>query len=140
MTMHPEDADRLLARVARFDERIRSEGRTYERFLFLLAGVTAAWFVSMGWASATDVGVGISAGVFGVAVAGVSLATLPRARASRVGFGRRFLGAMAAWAVVFSLTLTIGLLVARGQVAYWLATAVVAPAPLVVGALVERRR
>jgi MFS family permease len=139
MTMRPEDADQLLARVSHFDAQVRSEGRAYERFLLLLAGTTATWFVVMAWASATDVGVGISAGVFGIVVAVVSLTTLPRARASRAGFARRFLGAMIGWAMVFAATLTVGLLVARAQVAYWVIAAVVAAAPLVVGAVVERR-
>ena len=132
-------AARLVADADRLAGSVDAAARGYARYLLGLGTVTAAWFVALGLVGASDRGVLITGVGFGLAVAALSVGILPRVPASRRGFARRWVASMAGWAVTLAVTLTVGLLVFRPDLAYWLVAAPLAAAPALIGALAERR-
>lgn len=76
---------------------------------------------------------------FGVCAVGLCVGLLPRAKVIRVGFGRRWTLAVAGWGVLYAVTMIVGLLVFRGELAFWLPMAVLSSVPLVLGARAEIR-
>lgn len=139
MEPSPQQARELVDAVERSTAHVRSEGRWYVAFLGGLGLLSAGWFVSLGWLGAEDRGVLISAIVFGVLLAALCAGLLPRARASRRGFARRWVASMLGWGVAYSLALTWGLLQWRDTPSYWWLAAVVVATPPWIGAYVEAR-
>jgi hypothetical protein len=60
------------------------------RHLLGIGALSLLWFVSLAWFSSSDTGVIVSAGVFAVAVAALSIALLPRTRAGGATSARRW--------------------------------------------------
>lgn len=135
----PQQARELIGTVERSTARVRAEGRWYVSFLGGLGLLSAGWFVSLGWLGAEDRGVLISALVFGVLLAALCAGLLPRARASRRGFARRWVASMLGWGAVYSSTLLWGMLRWRDTPSYWWIAALVVAAPPWIGAYVEGR-
>lgn len=133
------EADERLAAIDRLGREVRVAGRQYARFLLGLGTLSLLWFVSLAWLAPSDTGVLISGVTFGVALAALSLALLPRARASRHGFTRRWLVSMGLWGLCFAVFLTAGLLWNREDTFYWLLTAPLVAGPAFIGAQVEGR-
>jgi peptidoglycan/LPS O-acetylase OafA/YrhL len=128
-----------LAAIEHLDEAVRAAGRRYARFLLGLGAISLLWFVSLAWLATSDTGVLVSAIVFGVAVAGLCVGLLPRARASRRGFTRRWVVSMVLWGLCFAVFLTAGLLWNREETFYWLLAAPLVAGPAFIGAQVEGR-
>ncbi|MFU8840936.1 MAG: hypothetical protein ACNA8R_09445 [Nitriliruptoraceae bacterium] len=133
------EADERLAALDRLGREVRVAGRQYARFLLGLGALSMLWFVSLAWLAPSDTGALISGVTFGVSLAALSLALLPRARASRHGFTRRWLVSMGLWGVCFAVFLTAGLLWNREETFYWLLTAPLVAGPAFIGAQVEGR-
>jgi hypothetical protein len=121
------------------DEAVREAGRRYARFLLGLGAISLLWFVSLAWLATSDLGVLVSAGAFGVALAALCVVLLPGARASRRGFTRRWVLSMALWGLCFGVFLWAGLLWNREETFYWLLTAPLVAGPAFIGAQVEGR-
>jgi hypothetical protein len=134
-----QQARELVGAAERSTARVRTEARWYVAFLGGLGLVSAGWFVSLGWLAAEDRGVLVSAVVFGVLLAALCAGLLPRARASRRGFARRWIASMLGWGAAYSLALTWGLLGWRDTPSYWWVAALVVAAPPWIGAYVEAR-
>jgi hypothetical protein len=107
------------------------------RHLLGIGILSLLWFVSLAWSSSSDAGVIVSASVFGVAVAVLSVALLPRARAAGAGPARRWAVALLLWALALAAALAVGLLSNRGAPAYWLFVSPLVAGPAWIGARAE---
>jgi hypothetical protein len=107
------------------------------RHLLGIGTLSLLWFVSLAGLSSSDAGVVGSAGVFGVAVAVLSIVLLPRARATGAASARRWAVALLLWALALAVTLAVGLLSNRGVPAYWLFVSPLVAGPAWIGARAE---
>jgi hypothetical protein len=107
------------------------------RHLLGIGALSLLWFVSLAWFSSSDTGVIVSAGVFAVAVAALSIALLPRTRAGGATSARRWAVALLLWALALAVALAVGLLSNRGAPAYWLFVSPLVAGPAWIGARAE---
>jgi peptidoglycan/LPS O-acetylase OafA/YrhL len=135
----PSEADERLAAIDHLDREVRLAGRQYARYLLGLGALSLLWFVALAWLAPSDTGVLVSGVTFGITLAALSLALLPRAQANRRGFTRRWLVSMGLWGLCFAVFLTAGLLWNREDTFYWLLTAPLVAGPAFIGAQVEGR-
>lgn len=119
------------------DQTVAQPRHLRARHLLGIGALSLLWFVSLAGLSSSDAGVIASAGVFGVAVAAVSIALLPRARAAGAASARRWAVALLLWALALAVALAVGLLSNRGAPAYWLFVSPLVAGPAWIGARAE---
>jgi hypothetical protein len=136
--LDPTAAADLLATADRLQRAVHDGGGSwvYVSWLVGMAVATAMYLSGLGVAD-TDRSVLVISVVFGVCVAGLSLGLLPRARASRVGFPRRWVASVVGWGVLYAASMLLGLLFFRAEPAFWLPAAALSALPLVLGARAE---
>lgn len=135
----PHEAADLLDAADRMHAMVH--GAASWRYIAWLTGMavaTVVFLTAMGLVDG-DTEVLVLTAPFVLCIAVLSLTLLPGSRVSSAGFGRRWVGAVVGWGVLYGATMTLGLNVFRGEVAFWLAAAVVTAVPLVLGARAEAR-
>jgi hypothetical protein len=136
----PHEAAGLVATAGRLEATVR--GAAGWRYIAWLTGMTVAtvqYGVALGVAAVDDpAGLSLSA-AFLVCVAVLSLTLLPGALVNRPGFAARWVRAVVPWGLLFAAMMVIGLLVFRGEPAFWFPAALVTALPLALGARAEAR-
>ncbi|MCU1437541.1 MAG: hypothetical protein JWP66_628 [Naasia sp.] len=135
MTTNDEvlDPGMLLERSARLAAVTRAEPSP--RPLAWLIGMAALMPVTFAGIGAARGEAGILAVALVMAAAvGVLSVALMRGRAVSVGFRRRFLPALLAWGASFGVLLSVGLIMLRGELLYWIPAGIVVGLPLAVAA------
>lgn len=129
----PATATARLQEAAAAARRVAVEGSaSASAWLTGLAAASAMYLSALGWFSRSDedpiLVISLTfAGVLGV----LSVVHLRRVRASSLGFSRRFGIAVGAWGAAFAVSISLGLLVFPGSVAWFtVAGAVTAVPPL----------
>ncbi|HEY8589019.1 MAG TPA: hypothetical protein VIL55_05670 [Naasia sp.] len=123
----------MLERSARLGALTRAEASPGPfAWLAAMAALMPVTFAGIGSARGED-GVLAVALVFGATV-GLLSVTLMRGRAFSVGFRRRFVPAMLAWGTAFGVFLSVGLLILRTELLYWIPAGIIVALPLAVAA------
>lgn len=136
----PYEAAGLVQAADRMHTAVR--GASAWRYVAWLSGMAVAtlmYFTGLGLLGEDDRGVGVLSIAFGLSIAVLSLTLLPGARVSSAGFARRWAQAVLGWGVLYAAGMLLGLMVFRGELAFWLPAAVLAALPLVLGARAEAR-
>ena len=135
----PHEAAALVGTADRMSSAVRGAASwRYVAWLTGMAVATVMYLVAMGLVDG-DTEVLVLSVPFAASVAVLSVALLPGSRVSTVGFGRRWVGAVVGWGLLYAASMLLGLLVFRGEVAFWLPAAFVTALPLVLGARAEAR-
>ena len=129
----PAIATARLREAAAAVRRVAVEGSaSASAWLTGLAAASAMYLAALGWFSRSEEDPILGVSLTFAAVLGVlSVVHLRRVRASSLGFSRRFGIAVGAWGAVFAVSLSLGLLVFPGSVAFFtIAGAATAVPPL----------
>lgn len=135
----PLEAAEMVATADRLRRAVRDESSwRYVCWLAAMAPTTLLYLVGLAVVR-TDTDALVISGVFGACVFGLAVALLPGVRVNKAGFPRRWVTAMVAWGIAFAVTMVLGLLLFRGELAFWLPAAVITALPLALGARAEAR-
>lgn len=133
-----DEATEALDAASRAQRAVRSAERNWPVVYLAAFGVAMlAVFPMIGLLGAVGVG---SAMAVWVALIAVMVGFAGRQRVTSRGRGRVIGVSFAVWAVVYGALLLVGEIYFPGRPAYWLPMALVAAAPLLVGAFWARRR
>lgn len=138
-TPTPLEAEELIATADRLGRAVR-DGSSW-RYVSWLAGTAVAnlmYLTALGVVG-TDTAVLVISAAFGVCLLGLSLALLPGVRVNKAGFSRRWIAAVVGWGVAYALTMGLGVVFFRGELAFWLPAAAISTLPLVLGARAEAK-
>jgi hypothetical protein len=129
----------LVASADRIGRAVRA-GASWHHVTWLtgMAVADALYLAGLGTA-ADDRAVLVLSLAFAACVAALSVGALPGARVTKAGFPRRWVAAVVGWGVLFGAAMWVGLLLFRGEPAFWLVAAPVTALPLVLGARAEAR-
>jgi len=132
-------ASAQLHEAASAARRVAVEGSaSASAWLTGLAAASAMYLAALGWFSRSEedpiLGVSLT---FAAVLGALSVVHLRRVRASSLGFSRRFGMAVGAWGAVFSISLTLGLLVFPGSVAFFAIAGAATAAPPLWGSVRE---
>lgn len=139
----PDEAARLVRTADRLGSAMRNADRW--RPVAWLTGMAVATVLYLGGlgiavdgTAVDDTAVLVHSGLFGACVAVLCVALLPGARSTPAGFPRRFGLSVGTWGLVFGVVLAVGLLL-PGGIGFWVAGALAAAVPLVLGVRAEVR-
>lgn len=136
----PGEAARLVADVDRIGAAIRTaDAWRYVAWLAGMAVATVMYATSLGVAGTDEALIVTASVVFALCVGALSACLLPGSRVTTAGLGRRWTVALLSWGALFAALMTLGLLVWRGEPAFWVPGGIVAAVPLVLGARAEIR-
>ncbi|WP_345712016.1 hypothetical protein [Kineococcus glutinatus] len=139
-TPTPAEATALLEKAGAAGRRVRAgSGSRTGAWLTGMAAATWGYLTALGVAGGSDERVLLVSAVFAATVLLLSLGLLPGVRVNRAGFGRRWVGAVVGWGVLYAAALVLGLVLMRDTLAYWPAAGLVAALPLALGARAELR-
>jgi len=135
----PDQARQLLALTAGAAGSLRAAGQNrHAQWLTGLASSTFMFYV--GLSTLPDDGPAlVLCAAYMATCLGLSIALLRGAPVTKAGMGRRWVRAIRAWGVAYTVSLIVGLTWLRESVLFWLLAAVVVTAPLAVGAWREGR-
>lgn len=130
----------MVADVERIGTTVRTaDAWRYVAWLVGMAVATAMYLTGLGVSGHDDTLVVATSGVFALCVAVLSVGLLPGSRVLSAGLGRRWTVALLGWAALLAAVMALGLLVWRGELAFWIPGAVLAALPLALGARAEMR-
>lgn len=132
------DAAAALARVQELDSTVRKSSKWYVRYQVLYGCAAAVMVLSIGLLP-PPYGVAIGTGFWMATVAGLSFYAV-RQRVSRRGFGRRHIGMIMVWALLYLAVLFPGVMWHQGAASWWVPGAVVVALPGLIGGYLEARR
>ena len=134
----PAVAADYLATDERMAAAVRAGALRYVGWLLAFAALNVMYLTALGLHT-EDGPVGWLTVAYLLCTAGLTVSFLSGARLTSRGFDRRFVRALGVWGAVFAVVLVVGLLVFRGQPAFWLPASLVCAVPLVLGARAELR-
>ena len=134
----PATAAEYLATDARMAAAVRAGALRYVGWLLAFAALTVMYLTALG-THTEDGPVGWLTAAYLLCTAGLTVSFLAGVPLASVGFERRWVRALGIWGAVFAVVLVVGLLVFRGQPAFWLPAALASAVPLVWGARAELR-
>ena len=134
----PAVAADYLATDARMAAAVRAASLRYVGWLLAFAALNVMYLTALGLHT-EDGPVGWLTGAYVLCTAGLTVSFLAGVRLTSVGFERRWVRALVTWSAVFSVVLVVGLLLFRGQPAFWFPASLVCAVPLVWGARAELR-
>jgi len=136
----PGEAARMVADVERIGTAVRTaDAWRYVAWLVGMAVATVMYLTGLGVSGTDEPLILATSGVFVLCVAALSVGLLPGSRVTTAGLGRRWASALVGWAVLFAAVMVLGLLVWRGELAFWIPGGILAALPLVLGARAELR-
>ncbi|MFF3547541.1 hypothetical protein [Streptomyces platensis] len=133
-----QDAAAALARVQELDSTVRKSSKWYVRYQVLYGCAAAIMVLSIGLLPPPH-GVAIGTGFWMATVAGLSVYAV-RQRVSRRGFGRRHVGMIMVWALLYFAVLFPGVMWHQGAASWWVPGAAVVALPGLIGGYLEARR
>ncbi|MFI5526608.1 hypothetical protein [Streptomyces platensis] len=133
-----QDAAAALARVRELDSTVRKGAKWYVRYQVLYGCAAAVMVLSIGLLPPPH-GVAIGGGLWIATVAGLSVYAV-RQRVARRGFGRRHIGMIMLWALLYLAVLIPGVMWHQGAASWWVPGAVVVALPGLIGGYLEARR
>ncbi|WP_406478783.1 hypothetical protein [Streptomyces platensis] len=132
------DAAAALARVQELDSTVRRGSKWYVRYQVIYGCAAAVMVLCIGLLPSPH-GVAIGIGGWSATVAGLSVYAV-RQRVSRRGFGRRHVGLIMVWALLYLAVLFPGVTWHQGAASWWVPGAVVVALPGLIGGYLEARR
>lgn len=125
--MRPDEAMDALERARVAEQRTRSRGAWYAVFAAAYAAASCALLLALGLAPSKATALWVTPAFLAVVAALVVFALRQPVRPR--GFGALHVGAMAAWGVVYMVTLMVGVNVFPGETAWWVSGAVASTVP-----------
>lgn len=136
----PSEAARMVADVDRIAVAVRTaDAWRYVAWLVGMAVATVMYLTGLGVSGHDESLIVATSGVFALCVAALSIGLLPGSRVTSAGLGRRWTAALMSWGALFAVVMVLGLLLWRGDLAFWIVGAVLTALPLVLGARAELR-
>ena len=134
----PAVAADYLATDARMRASVKAASQRFVGWLIAFAALNVVYLTALGLLTEDRPVLWLTAAYL-LSTAGLTVSFLGGVRLTPAGFDRRWVQALSWWGAVFAAVLLVGLLVFRGQPAFWLPASLACAVPLVLGARAELR-